>query len=179
TTTWDALLTQAKLLSIAWGEGEFLAMALVVTQVLLLALPVPATLYVISSVLRVPAGVAWHWSKPTGTRRLVGALGAAAAAAVLVFLWAPRHSQPRKDAGSRAVLSRSDPADPLHHTRAATERLETLQADLEGMLGSDRFSGTVVLKRPNRARVRIKIKGQQDFGEYLVVSDGRGLFVYF
>jgi outer membrane lipoprotein-sorting protein len=55
--------------------------------------------------------------------------------------------------------------------------VETLHADLEGSVGAARFSGTVLLRRPNLARV--EIKGDEELGEFLVIANGKEIFVYF
>jgi outer membrane lipoprotein-sorting protein len=174
-TTWDAFLAQTRLFSIVQSQGDFLTMVLLVLQMLFLVLPVLGTLYILYSVSRMPIRAVWDWSKPTATRRVAGALGAAALTGLVGFLWAP---QLRGLTGSGAVLRPTVRTGvPLQQTREATARVQTLQADLEGSMGPDRFTGTVVLKRPNLARVEIKGKG--GLGQFLVVSDGRNLFTYF
>jgi outer membrane lipoprotein-sorting protein len=65
----------------------------------------------------------------------------------------------------------------LEQTREATAELHTLRADVEGVFGSEDFTGNVVLQRPNLARV--EIKGGTDFGEYRIFSDGQNYVVYF
>jgi putative peptide zinc metalloprotease protein len=174
-TTWDALLVQTKLFPIAQRHGDFLTLLLLGTQVLLLMLPVLGTFTIIYRMSRTPIRVFWNWSKPTAARRAAGALGATAVTALLGFLWAP---QSPGLSGGRAVVRPIDRSGALlQQAREATAGLQTLQADLEGSMGRDRFTGTVLLKRPNLARVEITGKG--GIGEYWVVSDGRNLFTYF
>jgi outer membrane lipoprotein-sorting protein len=173
--TWHAFRVQVGMFPIAHSHGDFLTMLLLGTQVLLLALPVLGTFCILYSVSQMPIKAVWNWSKPTATRRMAGALGAAAVTAFLGFLWAP---QSRGLTGSRAVLRATDKMGALlQQTREATSRVQTLQADLEGSVGPDRFTGTVVLKRPNLARIDMKGKG--GFGEFRVASDGTNLVTYF
>jgi outer membrane lipoprotein-sorting protein len=174
-TTWDAVLVQTKVFPIAQRHGDFLTLLLLGTQVLLLMLPVLGTFTIIYGMSRTPIRVFWNWSKPTAARRAAGALGATAVTALLGFLWAP---QSPGLSGGRAVVRPIDRSGALlQQAREATAGLQTLQADLEGSMGRDRFTGTVLLKRPNLARVEITGKG--GIGEYWVVSDGRNLFTYF
>jgi putative peptide zinc metalloprotease protein len=173
-TTRDAFLAQTRLFSIVWSQGDLFIMVLSVLQMLLLALPVLGTLYILYSVSRIPIMAVWDWSKPTATRRMAGALGAAAVTALVGLLWAP---QLRGLTGSAAVPMQTVGTNSLlQQTRAATAKLRTLRADLEGSLGPDHFSGTVLLKRPNLARIEVKGEGHLEF---VVVSDGRKLVVYF
>jgi len=118
-----------------------------------------------------PIRAVWDWSKPTAARRMAGALGAAALTGLVGFLWAP---QLQELTGRRPSPDRTSTL--LQQTRSATAKLQTLRADLEGALGPDHFSGTVLLKRPNLAHIKIKGEGHLDF---VVVSDGRKLVVYF
>jgi outer membrane lipoprotein-sorting protein len=182
-TTWRSLFTQTAAFSAAQSHGDLLTMSLAGIQMFLLTLPALGTVYVIYSLIRTPVGAVWSWSKPTATRRMAGALSAAAATALLGIVWAP---QLRDLTGRRAILMRPNGADRtpgtptgalLAQTREATGRAQTLRADLEGSLGSEQFTGTAVLKRPNLARIHVR--GTGGFGEFLVVSDGTNLFVYF
>lgn len=175
TWIWSALLRQVEVWSTAQSQGDWLIMAMSGTQMLLLAVPGVATLYVILSVCRSAVRAAWDWSRPTATRRLVAGLVAAAVAMFVGLSWLPQLREgPRGDAFSA-------PADNidglLTRTREATAKLHTLQADLDGSLGPDHFTGSVVLKRPNLARVNIK--GEGGLGDVLIVSDGRSLYTYF
>jgi outer membrane lipoprotein-sorting protein len=164
--TWDGLLTQARMFSTAQSQGDVLTMLLLGTTMLFVALTALATLYVIYALSRAPIRALWDWSKPTPARRLAGALGAASIMVLLGFLWGPQ------------LCELVDGTHPLFkQSRAASARVQTLRADLEGALGMDRFTGTVLLKRPNL--VRIDIKGGGGLGEFLVVSDGKALLSYF
>jgi Protein of unknown function (DUF3105) len=88
-TGWDSLLYQARVFSIAQNTGDFLVMAAVASQALLLTLAMLATVYLIYSVVSKPIRVLWNWSKPTPTRRIAGALITVGAATLLAFIWAP------------------------------------------------------------------------------------------
>jgi hypothetical protein len=91
--SWDSLLYQARVLALAHNSGDFLVMAAVLSQMLLLMLAMLATVYLIYSVGSKPIRALWNWGKPTLRRRIAGAVVAATAtmtvATALVFLWAP------------------------------------------------------------------------------------------
>jgi len=106
---------------------------------------------------------------------VAGALSAAAVTGCVILLWTPQLWGPTE---SRVALTQTDKVGALlKRAREATAELQTLRAELEGSFGSDPFTGTVVLKRPNLARV--DIKGDGGLGEFLVVSNGKSRFVYF
>jgi outer membrane lipoprotein-sorting protein len=175
TWTWDAFLKQITIFSVGQRQGDFLIMVLASTQMLLLMLSVVGTLYIISSVAYKTVRAIWNWSRLTTARRAAGALSAAAVTGCVILLWAP---QLRGLPESRAALMQTDKVGALlKQTREATAKLHTLQAELEGSFGSDHFTGTVMLKRPNLARV--DVKGEGGLGEFLVVSNGKSRFVYF
>ena len=88
-TGWDSLLYQARVFSIAGNTGDFLLMAAVASQALLLTLAMLATMYLMYSVSSKPIRALWNWSKPTPTRRIAGALVTVGVAALLAFIWAP------------------------------------------------------------------------------------------
>jgi hypothetical protein len=90
TTTWDSLLNQAKLLSIAWGYGAIPTILVVCLNMFLLALLAFGSVYIFYSVSRAVIRALWNWSKPTPKRRAVGGLAGAALVAFLAFLWAPQ-----------------------------------------------------------------------------------------
>jgi outer membrane lipoprotein-sorting protein len=180
-TTGDALLTQTGITSAAWSHGDSLIIGLSGIQMVLLALPALGTLYLIYSVVRIPIRVVSNYIKLPGHRRLADALGAAVVTVLLGLLLAPQLGQL---AGSQAVQADAPaqaPAvqvDALKQTREATRKLTTLRADLEGSLGPNPFTGTVVFKRPNLARIDIKSGKGADSENVLIVSDGRNLFTY-
>ena len=65
-------------------------MAAVVTQILLLLLPMVGTIYVLSRASRRPIRALWHWSQPTALRRCAGALATVGAVTLVALLWAPQ-----------------------------------------------------------------------------------------
>lgn len=164
--TGDALVTHARMFSTAWSQADLLSMVLLGISMLLLVLSVLGTLYILYGVSCVPIQALWRWSKPSVPRRMAGVLGAAAGIGLVAFLWAPE---------VRDLADRTHPV--FRQSRQAMAKLQTLRAELEGTLGGDRFTGTVVLKRPNLAHIHIQ--GEGGLGEWLVVSDGANLFFYF
>jgi outer membrane lipoprotein-sorting protein len=135
-------------------------MMTVAIQVVLLVLAVIGTVYII---------------QPTKGRRTACILADIGIITLVVLLGSPQLGSPTE---SREVATQIDQTDEIFkQTREATAKLQALRADLEGSLGPDRFTGTVVFKRPNLARV--EIKGQGELRELLIVSNGRNLFVYF
>ena len=88
-TGWDSGRQQFGALEQAAGSGQILGSVAAFLQLLVLILPAVALVYsILRFARRIGTGV-WNWSKPTPTRRVVGALGTAAACAGLVYLWAP------------------------------------------------------------------------------------------
>lgn len=173
--TGEAFLKQAKATPVMLSQGEYLIALLLCTQLVFLALPVVGTFYVIFSVLRIPAQALWQWSKPTPSRRVAAALSVVVTLALVAYLWAPQVS---KLTGSFGALSPTGKAAALiEQSRKATAALQGLRADLEGSMGPDRFTGSLLLKRPNLARV--DVKGEEGLGEHLTVSDGKNLYMYF
>jgi outer membrane lipoprotein-sorting protein len=164
TRTYEALTIQTRMLPNALRRGEFLTLVLSGTQLLLLSLSILGTLYIIYGLVRAPVKAVWVWSRPTGTRRLAGAVGTAAVAALVVFLWVPHW----------ADLSQVDRL--LTRARESTARLQSLTADLEGSIGPERFTGTMILRRPNLARIDLT---GQELGTVTIVSDGNSGVTYF
>jgi len=78
----------------------------------------------------------------------------------------------------RRAETPSQKADRLiQQTEAATKKLSSLTADLEGSVGEDHFTGTIVLQRPNFARVQIN--GTKGLGTILLIADGKTATTYF
>jgi len=88
--TWDSLGHQAAAFVRFMNRGAFLGMSASVTQMLLLALPVLATAYVLYSIGRWLVRTGWTWSRPTLTRRVAATVVAGGAAALLAFAWIPQ-----------------------------------------------------------------------------------------
>jgi outer membrane lipoprotein-sorting protein len=171
TKTWDSLLVQGKLFSAAAANGGYLLMTWTTAQMFLLALPALGSIYLIYSVSRAPVLALWRWTQLTAARRTARALGAAACIAAASLVW-----MPKLQIGA-GLFAPHRLTDKLTQVREATARIETLQAGLEGTAGGGSFSGTLLLKRPNLAR--IQITGQQGIKDFLIASNGRDLWTYF
>jgi hypothetical protein len=87
--SWDALLSQTRLFSMAQSSGEFILMAASASQMLLITLSMLAIVYMLYSMSRKPIRVLWNWSKPTPMRRMAGALATSGTVALLALLWTP------------------------------------------------------------------------------------------
>jgi hypothetical protein len=89
-TAWDSfhLLTQD--FAHAQSHRDLLGVVAAATQMLILALPVLALNYALYICSRQPLIALWHWSRPSAMRRVISGMGAAAAVAGLLFLWAPQ-----------------------------------------------------------------------------------------
>jgi putative peptide zinc metalloprotease protein len=88
-TAWDSLgqLWTGMQGSLANGDG--LAVAGSIAQILVLVLMTGGLLFFLLTLARKALSVVWGWSKPTVPRRIAGALGTLATIALLVFLFAP------------------------------------------------------------------------------------------
>lgn len=98
----------------------------------------------------------WRWAAPRVLTVL--ALAAAAVAGACPAAWA--------DERAEAMLKQS---------QEAVRRLQSIQANIELAVPAGRtYTGTVLLKRPNRARLELNGMGVQ-----LVVSDGKEAYIFF
>src|SRR5205814_7099968 len=91
-----------------------------------------------------PIRAAWLWSSPRPFRRAAVATATMALASLFGFLWSPDIS--RMYETWTATRPASSAAQLLRTASDATRRTTSLRAGLEGQLGADPFSGTVVLK---------------------------------
>ena len=142
---------------------------LAVTQLVFLSFPLLGSLVVLAA-LGWPIVAVAGKRLPSPARRVAGGLGGVVAGAALL-LWADgmwRMGQATSATRADAVIARA---------RAAVAAIPTLQADLEGRIGADAFSGTLALARPNLAH--IDIRGGDGLGRYTVISNGAEVFVYF
>jgi putative peptide zinc metalloprotease protein len=89
-TAWDSFGLQARALSTAWGTSDLVGMAASLVQMLFLALPTLGLLLTLNIVVRRVGAAIWNWSRPTPTRRALGALGTLAVVGLVGFLWIPQ-----------------------------------------------------------------------------------------
>jgi outer membrane lipoprotein-sorting protein len=168
-TTWTALhnqFTTLMLIGIVKNPGATL---LVTLQIVFLLVPIVGTLYLCWVIVKGPLRKFVDWTGRTQRNAAIGLASAAGicgvAAAVVIF--------------PPATLFRARTHEPAIITDAqrALSSAQTLSAKVEGFLGSDHFTGTVVLEKPNLAR--IQIDGSGSLGRFLIVSDGKKLTTYF
>jgi putative peptide zinc metalloprotease protein len=86
---WDALLFQARMLSLAWSSNDTVLSAAVIAQMALLALSMLAIVYFLYSLFRKAVRTLWGWSRQTPARRWAGGLAAVVTSAVVIILWSP------------------------------------------------------------------------------------------
>jgi putative peptide zinc metalloprotease protein len=87
---WNAVLSQGRVFSMVQHRGDFLSLAAVSSQIILLALSLLATVYFLYALLKKPVKALWNWSKRTPARLALGSVAALAGVAFLAVLWAPR-----------------------------------------------------------------------------------------
>jgi putative peptide zinc metalloprotease protein len=90
----NALLSQFRVFSMAQGQGDLVSIAAVASQIAVLALSLLAMVYFLYSLLKKPVKALWSWSRPTPTRRVIGAVTSIAAIAALAGFWLPRSFLP-------------------------------------------------------------------------------------
>ena len=88
TVAWDAILTNVQIVNDAAADGDFLALATSLTQILILLLPLVGIAYLLYMLLWRPLRAAWR--QPTTARRLSGVLAMSVVIAGVAFFWAPR-----------------------------------------------------------------------------------------
>jgi putative peptide zinc metalloprotease protein len=135
------------------------------TQMLLLSVPLAATVYFLYSVA-VPA-LGTIGRRHLSARAIRLAAAPVCAAILLLAVTALGWTGAPNDKGTRL----------LAETRATIERMRTLEADVHGAIGGDEFHGRVSLSRPNRAH--IEIAGGDAVGVFNVIADGQSVFVNF
>lgn len=175
-TTLGALARQRAFLT----SGEsVVTWALAASQMLLLLLPLVGTALIVYMLVTLLARLAFAGlSAPA--RRVAVAGTAAAALALVPLLWSAASDRlgtagATAAGGPAVVLSPGEQV--VQRAREAASRTNTMTADFRGVLGTDRFTGTLQLMRPNLAR--IAINGTPGLGRFEVVSDGREVVVYF
>jgi putative peptide zinc metalloprotease protein len=95
-TSWDVWLYQTRVFSTVQNTSDWLAMAAVASQILLLTLSILAGIYLMYSVSATPLRALWNWSKPTLLRRIAGALIMMGSAGLVGILWIPELSSASK-----------------------------------------------------------------------------------
>jgi outer membrane lipoprotein-sorting protein len=171
TTTWGGLQAQLAMLRAVDMRRDVFTTLLLFLQIVFLALPVPATIYLLWTMTKPPLNRFINWASRTPRNAFAGISGIVACCGIAAaFIFVPP--------SIRRVETPSDKADPLiQQAEAATKKLNSLTGDLEGSVGEDHFTGTMVLKRPNFARVQIN--GTKGLGKILLISDGKTATTYF
>ena len=176
-TTWDGLHSQASTL-LALGAKSPIASLLILIQIAILSLPVLGAIYMIWTVARIPARLAWKWISLRPRNAVLGTAGAAFCGVILGVVATPFSSlAPLSQARIATAAAQNQAMALVQRTRDETRRLDSLSADLQGVLGSDHFTGQLLLKRPNFARVEINSTGS--LGSFLIISDGATVTTYF
>jgi hypothetical protein len=98
---WDSLLYQVQVFSLARSNGDLSHMILLVVSMLLVALMMVGSLYLVFNLGRTSVKALWHWSTPTPRRRISGAVLACAVLSLIGYSWIP----------SLSLLTRKAPAD--------------------------------------------------------------------
>jgi putative peptide zinc metalloprotease protein len=147
------------------GPASVTTKSLAATQMLLLPVPLAATVYFLYSLVVAPLTslARGHFS----ARAVRVALAPACAALLLLTATAAGWTGARANPG--ATL--------LHEAQTRLAHTRTLTADVRGAIGTDEFSGRIALSRPNRAR--IDIRGGESTGSFTVVADGTQMYVHF
>jgi putative peptide zinc metalloprotease protein len=164
---------QIQLLHAVEIRHDPLTAALIILQIVLLTLPVPATVYFLWITMKPPLDRFLDWSsrsprqaftRTAATLACCGMVGAF----IMVPSLRPFH---RVATGPRHVQQL------LQAARQATANLNSLTADLEGGMGEDHYTGKLMLRRPNF--VRMEINGTEGLGNSLLISDGSTATTYF
>jgi len=173
TTAWGGLHAQIAILHAINIRKEFVTTLLVLLQIVFLTMPVPATIYFLWIALKPALTHFLDWASRRPRNAFAGATAVLACCAVtLAFVSVPSiipfhsNNDPTRKAASL-----------LHETEKATTRLHSMTAELVGSLGQDTYTGSMMLERPNLARV--EIKGTKGLGRVLLVSDGTIVTTYF
>jgi putative peptide zinc metalloprotease protein len=89
-SVWDSFLKHMTEFSNATATGDVLASMLSLLQMLVLALLLLGTAYLLWRIGWKSALVIWSWSQPTLARRLLGTVGGALMVTALALVWAPQ-----------------------------------------------------------------------------------------
>lgn len=173
TTAWGGLQAQIAILQAINVRHDFVTVVLVLLQIAFLTLPVPATIYFLWITVKPVFARFVDWTLRTRRNAFAGVTAVVAccgitAAFVSVPSIRPFHRE--SDPGAKA-------AKLIRDAETATSQLSSISAQLEGSLGEDKYTGTMVLERPNLARV--EINGTKGLGRILLISDGKTATTYF
>jgi outer membrane lipoprotein-sorting protein len=173
--SWRGVLVQTHLLK---GPGaDAWTIVLVVLSIFFLVMPALGSVLFLAIAAAAGIRILYKWSAGATPRRAVAAAAVFSALAGIAWLWQAQLPQLRATLNI-PLLANADKSDRLiATTQAATEKATTLKADVQGAIGPTPFSGRIVLKRPNLAK--IEMVGGPDFGEFHVISDGNNTFTYF
>lgn len=144
---------------------------LVSLQIVLLLVPVAGTVYLVWVMLKGPLLNFINWTARTPRNTAIGLTSALAVCSIAVIVVII----PPQTLFRRALKSR--PTSVIVNNRNALANATSLRANIEGTLGKDHFTGTVVLKRPNFARIEVNATGE--LGHFSVISDGGKITTYF
>jgi outer membrane lipoprotein-sorting protein len=170
---WTGLHLQTQLLHAVEIRHDPLTAVLIILQIVLLVLPVPAAIYFLWITMKPPLDRFCDWASRsprkafTRTAATLACCGMAGAFVMMPSL-RPFH---RMAEGPRHAQQL------LHEAREATAKLTSLTAELEGGLGEDHYTGKLMLRRPNF--VRMEINGTEGLGKILLISDGSRATTYF
>jgi outer membrane lipoprotein-sorting protein len=164
---------QIQLLHAVEIRHDPLTAALIILQIVLLTLPVPATIYFLWVTMKPPLDRFLDWASRSPRQaftRTAATLACCGMAGAFVVVPALRPFHPVA-AGPRQAQQL------LQAARQATANLNSLTADLEGGIGEDHYTGKLMLRRPNF--VRMEINGTEGLGRILLISDGSTETTYF
>ena len=172
TTAWGGLQAQIAILHAVNFRHDFVTVVLVLLQIAFLTMPVPATIYFLWIALKPSIYRFADWASRRPRNAFAGATAVVMCCGVALALVSVPSIRPfqRNDPTRRA-------ASLIRETQKSTSQLNSMIAELDGSLGQDTYAGTMMLQRPNLARV--EIKGTKGLGKILLVSDGSTVTTYF
>jgi outer membrane lipoprotein-sorting protein len=173
TTAWGGLQAQIAILHALNLRKDVVTVLLVLLQIVFLTLPVPATIYFLWITIKPSLSRFVDWASRTPRNAFAGITAAIACCGVtLAFVSVP---------SARPFHRNSDPtrmaASMIQETEKVTSQLHSMTAEITGSLGQDTYTGSMMLQRPNLARV--EINGTKGLGKILIVSDGTTVTTYF
>lgn len=171
--SWRGIHIQTEVLRTHWQNPW--TVVLVLLSMFFLVLPTLGSVLFLAIAAASAFALLRGWSGAAAPRRAAAAVAALSIAIGVGFIW---YGQlPRLRLALHPPSANSQPDRLLASTAAAAASATTLQADIQGAIGPTPFSGSLILKKPNLARV--EIAGGPDFGGFRVVSDGQKAYTYF